>query len=234
MILKRYLIDYLNVLFIIIQINQFISASPLQSTAASTTTKLNVIKKPPLQPDPTNQTQSTRTETVDHRSESNAIRSTEPINTHLAARLPNQDSKFNNEQSSPANKLSNSSSSSLQATYSSRSPQSDRKLNDKSELLNSNLEDRPLEANSNLDSSSQIDLQAPTNNHKLKRTKRRGRIGGKAGSSGIGHGRTGAKQDTANDSLTTKPFLIYYLILFLFTIRSNLFSNQLFNGHPVY
>lgn len=59
-------------------------------------------------------------------------------------------------------------------------------------------------------------LSGPNEDNKLRRTKRRGRIGGKASSSGIGHGRTGARQDTANSTPTsnTPAFMLYALVLF--------------------
>lgn len=71
------------------------------------------------------------------------------------------------------------------------------------------------------------EMKSTNKNNILKRSKRRGaRIGSKGSSSGIGHGRTGARQDTASGVLTIKPFLIYNLILFLITIKMSHLSSQ--------
>ena len=223
MILKSCLLGYLNILLILITITSQIGC--LQCAALDPVTPTNaatkVIKKPPLHPFYFNTSNNTG------NSSAGTAAITDPVGSsdkkpdahkyNLTSALPNLRSKFISEQAvssapeTPRSSIHNSDKlvTSVELDRSELVKQiekSNEKLDDAKQREEENSLERQLKAQK---SSGQKE------DSKLKRTKRRGRIGGKASSAGIGHGRTGAKQDTSNAQSVHQPAFLFNLLVLL-------------------
>lgn len=223
MLLKSCLPGYLNVLFIlIVVIGQF---DRLQCAALDPATPTNsvtkVIKKPPLHhraasnssagsdlvvgrtPDLVIESSDKDTKPADHRS-------------NATGALPEQPSKLTSEQAASTSSVAGVTSSPIHNSHKlDKSVELDRPELVKRAEKPDDAKQREAEESSLEKQLKAQKLSGPNEDSKLKRTKRRGRIGGKASSAGIGHGRMGAKQDSSNSTTTTNApaFLLYVLVL---------------------